>query len=115
MVFLDRFHYSTVAYQIHGLGRDQLPAGTHELVRSVNGNVLPDRVFLLDLPPELGLQRLRGQRDRIESRDAAFHQRVREGFLVQARDEPDRIVVIDAAQSPDTVHARLVQEVDRIL
>jgi thymidylate kinase len=50
----------------------------------------------------------------MESRDAAYHARVRAGFLAEAR-RPDRIRVLDAAGSVETVHQAICKEVSRVL
>ncbi|MBN2490205.1 MAG: dTMP kinase [Planctomycetes bacterium] len=114
-VLLDRFHYSTVAYQVHGLGEGKLPPATLELIRGVNGGLEPDRVVLLDVPPEVGMARLAGARDRIERRDLAFHTRVRRGFLAQAEADPGRIRVVDATAPAREVFRRILAEVGDVL
>ena len=109
-VICDRFTDSSVAYQGYGRGLGR------ELVQSLNevatGGLKPDLTLLLDLPPEVGLRRARAledgdgatkARDAIGSEALAFHERVREGFLELANDEPDRIVVVDAAAPTSTV------------
>jgi dTMP kinase len=65
---------------------------------------------VLDLPVALGLQRAAsraGAETRFEGKGAAFHERLREGFLAIARVEADRCAVIDAAQPPDAVEAAI--------
>lgn len=99
VVLCDRFCDSTTAYQ--GAGRS-LPGDyvktLHELATD---GLLPDITFLMDLPPETGLARAKGDGggDRIEKESIEFHTRVREGFLTLARNFPERIHVIDALQS----------------
>jgi dTMP kinase len=114
-VLLDRFHYSTIAYQVHGLGEGRLPPATLELIRAVNGDVEPDRVVLLDVPPTVGMGRISGSPDRIEGRDLAFHTRVRRGFLEQAEADPQRIRVVDATLPADEVFQRILEEVSDVL
>ena len=107
-VVSDRFADSTVAYQghAHGLGRD-LVASLYEMVV---GDFAPDLTIILDLPVEVGLARARerGGDDRYERMDAAFHQKLRAGFLDIARREPQRCVVVDARSDASTVHAAVV-------
>jgi len=96
-VLCDRFADSTEAYQGWGRGlpRDRL----QELHRFIAGDFAPDLTLILDLPVETGLARAArrpGAEKRFERLDAAFHQRVRQGFLDIARREPKRCVVIDA-------------------
>jgi dTMP kinase len=96
LVIADRFSDSTIAYQSNGRG---LPL---DMVRRLDafarGNLTPDLTFLLDLPPEVGLERARatGPADRVEREALEFHRRVREGFLAIAEAEPGRVVLLDA-------------------
>ncbi|MHC5210094.1 MAG: dTMP kinase [Planctomycetota bacterium] len=110
-VVLDRSHYSTAAYQGGGLAVD---GGTIDvLTRVVTGGRLPDRVVLLDLPSAEAAQRLEARLgeapDRIESRDAAYFERVAAAYRDLARRDPERFVVVDACGTPDDVERR-VQE-----
>ena len=119
-VVLDRFHYSTLAYQVHGLGlgevpKGKVPKGTVDMIRSINGEFEPDCVFFLDVPPEVGMKRIGKQPDRIEKRDSSFHDRVRSSFLSQAEAAPERITVIDATRSQDAVFGAIQEEVRRVL
>lgn len=106
-VVLDRYYFSTLAYQGHGLGLDLDAVRT--VSRIATGGLEPDLALFLDLDPEVGFARTSGERDRIESRPLAYHRRVREGFLVEARRLGPRALVIDAARSPERVAA----EIDR--
>jgi len=115
VVLLDRFHYSTIAYQIHGLSRGRVPESTVDLVRAINGGLEPHRVVLLDVPPDVGMNRISSQPDRIEGRDPGFHERVRRGFLRQAEEDPTRIKVIDATLPVDDVFRQVLREVERVL
>lgn len=119
VVVSDRFVDSTTAYQGYGRGFDI------EQVLAINAfaidGAVPDLTLLLDVPVELGLDRVHGRQqalfaemDRIEREERAFHERVREGYLALARRFEDRFRVIDATRSPEEVeqevwrHARLV-------
>jgi dTMP kinase len=108
-VILDRSHYSTVAYQGAGLAVDG--ATIDSFVRSVTGGRLPDRVVLLDLAGDEAARRLLARRegapDRIESRDAAYFERVGEAYRDLARRDPGRFVVVDACGTPDEVAGRV--------
>ena len=66
----------------------------------------------LDLPAAEGLQRLTGKRDRMESKDLAFHRKVREGFLRQANEYPGHFAVVSASGSPQEVHRRLRKAIE---
>ena len=101
VVLCDRYTDSTLAYQ--GYGRRIDPAWIQELNAFVTQGLTPRLTFLFDCPPEVGLSRIRGAMDRMEAEDLAFHRRVRKGYLALAAAEPDRIVVIDATRSVETV------------
>ena len=119
-VVCDRFADSTMAYQGYGLGVErEIVAG---LYRAVLGDFAPDLTIILDLPVEEGLARAqqregdnRGGDDRYERMDAAFHQRLRDGFLAIAEAEPERCAVIDARGDVDVVHAAVLAVVDERL
>jgi dTMP kinase len=104
-VICDRFIDSTLIYQgvAKGLGVDYLAA----LHRMIGGSAwLPDRTFVLDIDPELGLRRAKARQDaeqRFEALDLDFHQRLREGFLALARTAPERYAVVDANQVPEKI------------
>lgn len=109
IVLCDRFSDATRAYQAFGRGIDRQ---VMETLNSLACNSLtPDLTLLLDCPVETGLSRARqriesssGPREeRFELESMAFHQRVRDGYLHLANEEPDRFVVIDASASPDQV------------
>lgn len=107
-VISDRFISSTLAYQ---LGGDELTA---EEIRTVGqiaiGNRWPDLTIILDMPVERSIARVQRAKDRIEQRPLAYHARVRQNFLAQAREFPERYRVINADQDPKTVHQEVLQQ-----
>lgn len=115
IVLCDRFADSTTAYQ--GAGRSLPMEEVLRLHLLATGGVWPDLTFLLDLPPDAGLARARerGRQDRIEQEPLEFHERVRQGFLELAAREPERITIIDGAQSVEAVHEVVRARVDRLL
>jgi dTMP kinase len=94
IVISDRFADSTLAYQgfAAGLPVEDLRA----LARVATGGLRPDLTILLDLPPASGLERKAGDETRFEEFDQGFHERVRQGFLTLAGEEPERFSVVDA-------------------
>ena len=100
-VLLDRYCYSTAAYQGAGLGLDT--DEIHRVSATATGGLEPDHAVFLDIDPEVAFSRLDGARDRIEGRPLDYHRRVREGFLMVAELLGARATVIDAAQDADTV------------
>ena len=115
VVVCDRYFDSSLAYQ--GAGRGLPLALLQGITHEVTGGLRPDLTVLLDLDPALGLQRAaaRGQPDRLERADLAFHQRVRQGFLELAAQEPQRFVVLDATKTPDELEAEVWAAVERAL
>jgi dTMP kinase len=113
VVLCDRYLDSSLAYQ--GGGRGLGRAAVEEVNRFATGGLLPDLVVLLDLDPADGLARRRGERDRIEVEDLAFHRRVRDAFRELAAGDPGRFAVVDAAGPADRVAAEvLAAALDRL-
>lgn len=106
VVVCDRFHDSTVAYQGFGGGL-QVPWLSAWARRAI-ASEWPDLTVVLDVPVEVGLARRGARRaDRMEQKPLAFHRRVRQGYLALAKQEPRRMVVVDATAPPDVVHGRI--------
>lgn len=115
LVLADRFISSTLAYQGTAGGvpvADILRVGQVAL-----GKYWPDLVVVFDVDEETAATRINpllrerefnADKDRMEAKGAAFHRRVRQGYLDQAADDPDRYLVIDAAAEPDAVFDELV-------
>ena len=105
IVLCDRFVDSWRVYQ-GGAGID--PAFMEAVERvSLNG-MLPDLTLIFDIDPAEGLHRATARRgnevaDRFEKETLAVHRQRREAFLEIARRDPQRCVVIDAAQEADSV------------
>lgn len=96
IVVCDRFVDASIAYQGYGLQYDLTQILS--LNEWATAGIKPDLTFLFDLNPNQASRRMkdRGQLDRIESRDEAFHQRVYEGFQKLLEQHPERMVRIDA-------------------
>ncbi|HZD51935.1 MAG TPA: dTMP kinase [Woeseiaceae bacterium] len=113
-VVCDRFTDTTRAYQgsARGLDRDLI----ERLAEQVHPGIEPDLTLLLDAPADVGQGRARqrGGADRLEAERAAFHQRVRDAYLAQARQEPQRIELIDATQPLARVQAEIERAVERL-
>jgi dTMP kinase len=112
-VVTDRFLLANIVYQGHAGGLD--PEQLWNVGRLSTGDLQPDLTLVLDLPPERAAARRAGVADGIESRDADYHRRVREGFLREARRHPDRIRVVDTGPSIAAVHQQICQEVARVV
>jgi dTMP kinase len=112
IVLCDRFTDSTLVYQ--GCGRGLDTNVVLELDRIACGGLKPDVTLLIDIDAETSLMRAKRRNERVgpaESRideeGAAFHERVRQGYLALAKTEPERIVVIDGAAGIGEVGQRI--------
>jgi dTMP kinase len=109
IVLCDRFMDSTTVYQ--GVARQI----NSEFVATINqfavASARPDLTILIDLPPEIGLARVHarsnGQLDRMEQEAIEFFQAVRDGYLAAAAAEPERFLVLDGNQSPETLETEI--------
>lgn len=110
-VLADRYISSTAAYQgAGGMPAEKVLAAGRIAV----GETWPDLTVIVDLPAEVGLARAaaaRGGHDRMEAKGVAFHAKVREMFLAQARRESERFVVVDGAGGVSDVHKRIVEAI----
>lgn len=101
LVIADRFISSTLAYQgsAGGLPREEIVA----VGKAACGGVEPDLVVIFDVDDEVAASRLNPLLDRMEQKGAEFHRKVRQGYLSQVREWPDRYAVVDASQDADAV------------
>lgn len=109
-VLLDRFYYSTAAYQ--GIAGEVGLENVLELARVATGGLEPDRTVILDVPAEVGLERTGSESDRMEEKGLAFHRAVQDAFLQLADRFDDRTTVIDATRSEDEVFRSLLDALD---
>jgi len=112
-VVSDRFLLANVVYQGHagGLDVDDLWQVGHVATEGVE----PDLTFLLDMSIEAADARMGEERDRMESRGNEYRERLRKGFLSEAKRHPRQIVVIDASGSVDEVAAAIRAAVEPCL
>lgn len=112
-VICDRFTDSTLAYQ--GFGRGLAKEAISAVNALATGGLKPGITFLIDCPPEVGLERawsrIRGKEgareDRFEKEDISFHKKVREGYLRIAAGEPGRVRVIDGSRDIHSIHKEI--------
>ena len=114
MIICDRYTESTLAYQGYGRGLDL------DVIQSINNiatdGLRPHLIVLMDIDPELGLARKNPEQiDRFEKEELAFHQRVRQGYLKMAQEEPDLWLVIDASSNIEDVQHIIWQRVSILL
>lgn len=118
VVISDRFVSSTLAYQLDG---DGLTAAEIRAVADVAiKKHWPDLTIILDMPVEASSMRVLPKflidlpddsarklatKDRIEQRPLTYHDKVRQNYLAQAKQDPDRYRVIAADRTPSEVHS----------
>jgi len=108
VVICDRFVDSSLAYQ--GFARSLPVAEVAELSAWATMGLIPDLTIVLDVPPEVGLERARDG-NRMEDQELSFHQAVRAGMLTLAQGQPERYLVIDGTQDADVVATAVLAEV----
>ncbi len=113
-VVSDRFTDASFAYQ--GGGRELRWEKLEVLESWTQGTLQPDLTLYFDVPVVLGQQRVGAikTRDRFEQEQLDFHQRVREAYLMRARQFPQRIHVVDACQPVDAVRAAVEQRLKKL-
>lgn len=116
IVLQDRYLDSSVAYQ--GAGRVLDATEVRDLSLWATGGALPDLTLLLDLDPAAARTRLDSADkpfDRLEAEKAEFHNRVRDAYLALAEAEPERFLVVDAADTPERIADRIRTRVEKAL
>ncbi|MCF6282306.1 MAG: dTMP kinase [Candidatus Polarisedimenticolaceae bacterium] len=116
IVVSDRFDSATISFQHYARG---LPLG---LITTLNNiaidNLKPDMTIILDLSPEVGLERVGsrgGGLDRLEKEKLDFLHKARDGYLEQAKANPNSFEVIDASQPLKAVIREVLRVVDHII
>lgn len=107
-VVCDRFSDSTIAYQ--GYGRKLDRRALHTMNDWATGKLVPHLTLLFDVPVAVGLRRRRGEtstQNRLDRENEKFHESVRRGFRSLAKQEPRRIVMIDASPSIEAVQRKV--------
>ena len=111
IVILDRYADSTMAYQ--GYGHQNNLNTIRQLLDFATGGLKPDLTLLLDLDPEVGLNRRKkggGEWNRLDAYQLELHKRVRAGYLEMAAQEPDRWRIIPADRSIEVVQS-IIQKI----
>ncbi|MDI1248267.1 MAG: dTMP kinase [Lacunisphaera sp.] len=103
VVLSDRYLDSSTVYQ--GIARNLAPGPVSEINQFAVGNVMPDLTIVIDVPTEVSLARIRQRAsdlpDRMERENISFYTKVREGYLLLAKQWPGRVVVLDGTLTPD--------------
>jgi dTMP kinase len=116
VILCDRFYDSTTAYQGHGRGLNLKLVKT--VIDFAVGDTRPHLTLLFHVPPEVSRARLASRqstlpfvRDRIEEADRSFFERVVKGYREIAEAEPERVKLIDAVGSVETVKEKIWNQV----
>ncbi len=117
IVLCDRFSQATMAYQ--GFGRGLPRKTVDDVDKAARGEIRPDLIILLDLPVETGLARARARNfqgadlseTRIDEEELSFHQRVREGYLQIAGEDPERHLILDARRQSGELAKTVITEI----
>jgi dTMP kinase len=111
VVISDRYFDSSIAYQ--GAGRVLEPGEVARISRWATESLFPTLTIIIDLPPQVGLARLKSK-DRLEAQPIDFHERVRQEFLQLATLDPERYFIVDGNQSIEDTHAAIITRVSEI-
>jgi len=114
VVLADRYMDSTIAYQ--GYGRGLELNFLQQLNQLCTGGLKPDLTLLLDMDSQEALQRRKKDiPDRLEKEGLIFQEKVRDGYLQLAREEGERIKILDAGQEPERVLGEALCYLDKLL
>lgn len=113
VVVSDRFLLANVVYQGHAGGLD--PASIWQVGHVATSGLQPDITIVLDLDVQTAASRINRELDRIEAQGLEYMDQARTGFLLEAENAPDSIKVIDASNSPEQIHQRIIEVVEPLL
>ena len=112
IILCDRHTDSTLAYQGYGRGLDI------DRIKYLNdiatGGLKPDLTIVFDIDAETSSKRVGANKDRMESAGMDFFNRVREGYLKIAEEEPERVKVINACDTIENVHKQVMQLIEAL-
>ena len=113
IVLCDRYTDSTVAYQ--GYGREGDIEQINILNKIATKGLKSDLTILFDVESEIAQSRLGKTKDRLESQGMEFHKKVRKGYLELAKQDPQRIKVVNANRTIDEVWQDVKKIVEELL
>ena len=113
VILFDRFYDASIAYQ--GFGRGLSINFIKNLIDFTKCPT-PDLTFLLDISVQDGFERkIADIKDRIESSGDEFFNKVRNGYLEIANDQPGRIKIIDAMDSIESIYEKIIEHVNETI
>ncbi len=113
IVLCDRHTDSSVAYQ--GYGRGLSIERINMLNKLAVNNRYPDLTIVFDVDIETSMARIGDEKDRMESAGIEFFNRVRMGYLEIAKQESDRVKIVDSKKSIAEIHTEVINLVENIL
>ena len=113
IILCDRFIDSTVSYQ--GYARKQDINQINKLNEIATGGLKPDLTIVFDIESTIAQKRLQGEKDRLEKESLEFHKALRFGYLELAKKEPDRIKVINADDTIENIHKKVIELISRYI
>ena len=111
IVICDRHTDSSVAYQGYGRGLDI--SRINMLNNIATSGLKPDLTIVLDVDVETSQSRVGAEKDRMESAGIEFFERVRKGYIEIAKQEPERVKVVDSTQTIEEIHKQILELVGR--
>ena len=112
IVLCDRHTDSTVAYQGYGRGLDINRINL--LNEYATSGLKPDLTIVFDVDVETSMQRVGKEKDRMESAGIEFFNKVRKGYLEIAKQEPNRVKVINSADTIENIHKQVVDLIEKL-
>ncbi len=113
IILCDRFIDSTVSYQ--GYARKQDINQINKLNEIATKGLKPDLTIVFDIESTIAQKRLQGEKDRLEKEGLEFHKALRFGYLELAKKEPDRIKVINADDTIENIHKKVIELISRYI
>lgn len=111
IVICDRHTDSSVAYQGYGRGLDI--SRINMLNNIATSGLKPDLTIVLDVDVETSQSRVGAEKDRMESAGIEFFERVRKGYIEIAKQEPERVKVVDSTQSIEDIHKQILELIQK--
>lgn len=112
IILCDRHTDSTVAYQGYGRGLDL--DKINFLNNIATGGLKPDLTIIFDIDSETSMQRVGKEKDRMESAGIEFFNKVRNGYLQIAKQEPERVKVINSSDTIENIHKKVVELIEKL-
>ncbi len=116
-VLTDRYLDSSTVYQ--GIARNLAAGPVADINRFAVGNVMPDVTVIIDVPTEVSISRLKQRTtdlpDRMERENIDFYNKVREGYLLLAKNMPDRVILVDGTKSVAQVAKTIWEHIEVLL